>query len=90
MSEPIKVRDLVRVSKPCCYHMLRYPIFRVAGFERFEDYMCKACHTDSPSSLFAVSEENRRWHVPVPWLKRIPPLEEVEGIETQEPLKAIA
>lgn len=81
---PIAVGDLVQVVRwPCCdFHV--GAIRTVEGFVHFETAHCAICGASGPSSNANLSGDGR---APVAWLKRIPPLSELEGMRTEETTK---
>ena len=86
--KPISVGDLVVVVRwPCCAGALG-TIFRVAAFvpqgvHSEHCYKCNTYHGD----IASVRPEVRGGVYPVAWLRRIPPMEELEGQHTQEKAK---
>jgi len=88
MSErPIQVGDLVQVVRwPCCGRYLGN-IFKVEEISSSDSALCFECGARSgPSGFYAAPEKYNRG-APVSWLKRIPPLEELEGQRTEEGIK---
>ena len=86
---PIQVGDLVQiVFWPCCGVGLG-AIFKVHGFMRASVTHVCICNAALPNSPFAFEDgpNNKRWGAPISWLKRIPPLDELEGQRTEESLK---
>lgn len=88
---PIQVGDLVQAVRwPCCGKWLGM-IFRVNAFkgvEAGERLGCSNCGVAMPE----VSQAYDVWSIagrsaPITWLKRIPPLEELEGQRTQEDIR---
>ena len=87
---PIQIGDLVAVTKwhPCCCclgHM-----GTVIGFGVIENNGCAECDTHGPEVNYKaarVSNSHGVLRVRPEWLKRIPPLEELEGQRTQEDIK---
>jgi hypothetical protein len=94
MSEPIKVGDLVAVKKACCIAMMAHPIFTVGGFESFQGWriVCRSCLQTFPDASFATVAGARNsegeFHVPISWLKRIPPLSELDDVKHDEEITA--
>jgi len=76
--------DLVQVVRDCCAVHLGL-IFVFMGDEGRHPWMCRACrargeelvtlNTEAPAALGVV--------FPISWLKKIPPLEELEGAKTE-------
>ena len=90
MSQEIKVGDLVQVMRTCCgvfsgYVFTVTEIFRPDGVRR-----CKKCgFTSEAQWLFARTGRRRNpKKVPLHWLKRIPPLEELDDVKHEEELHA--
>lgn len=84
--KPIAVGDLVQVVKPtpCCGTDIEHVghVFRVTGFQMLG--FCKFCdfrhgHRSIRGHAHGSVREDR--------LKRIPPLDELEGVKTEETLK---
>lgn len=91
MSErPIAVGDLVQVVRGCgCWNG---SIFIVKTFIAYAPAVdCGKCAFSlSPAPTLAVSENWRLGKMlcaPLSWLKRIPPLSELEGVDTQENIR---
>jgi hypothetical protein len=85
----IRVGDLVIITRDCCGSF----IGRVAVVEDTHPadawasaWMCRACGSSLPSAmpiarlpaLSSAPEDKRRGWWPLPWIKRIPPLDELE------------
>lgn len=94
MSEPIKAGDLVAVVKPaaCCTSGLGR-IFRVVSLESkdvYGEWACRHCGAKGVSGTtnasFAV-EDGGQWHS-IKRLKRIPPLDELEGVKGDKEITA--
>jgi hypothetical protein len=92
MSEPIKVGDLVVVMRDhLCAPRVGH-VYRVLNLcsDRF---LCPDCGDRSPEGIHADLDAKSYWELDLPvtlplnWLKRIPPLEELEGQPTQEDMK---
>ena len=90
MSErPIQVGDLVAYRRVCCDTFTDgIWIFRVGVLHDVRPAGCKCsgCGRLIPSGLNAA-EFAKFPGAPLSWLKRIPPLSELEGERTQEKLK---
>ena len=89
MSEPIKVGDLVVVVYSCCNHKLgsvgQVESFYQGGFG--EKLLCdKCCRNVTPRDSMTAQVGEHYW--PLSWLKRIPPLSELEGEQREEELTA--
>jgi hypothetical protein len=86
MSEPIKVGDWVMVVRVCCdkYMDGAGPIFRVAKIHGLgRGTICTYCEAITPNTDRAAAE-GVLVGVPLPWLKRIPPLSELGDVEHKE------
>lgn len=91
MDKPISVGDLVTVVRwPCCNGDLGYT-FRVAAVETLgAQGWCShcgdqsGCHQGMP--LKAVDHNGCIY--PMPWLKRIPPLDELDDVKHDEEITA--
>ena len=81
----IEVGDLAMLVRSCCNRYLGR-VFRVAGFEPHQDcFACSFCGTEHPAMTLALTGEKEKFATaPLPWIKRIPPLDELEGLHTQE------
>lgn len=98
MDKPISVGDLVVVvkPKPCCGKgkpALGF-VFRVLEIRKSKGLHCSGCgKQDAEQSLIAVSGEKHgknQMVYEIYRLKRIPPLDELEGEKTQENLRVPA
>lgn len=90
MSEPIKVGDLVMVVKACCSETVRSPVFTVSDFDwkQPNSELCSFCKAPIPAEPHA-SDRSGPWHVyPVSWLKKIPPLSELDDVKHDEEITA--
>lgn len=93
MDKPISVGDLVQVVRLCCVEHLcgHSPIFRVEdvhGMAIRKGYgKCSACHAFLPKELYG-SPIVGKWGLPLSWLKRIPPLSELETTRTEDEVTA--
>ena len=92
MDRPIQVGDLVQVVRwphPCTHGAVSgktFPwIFRVKRIRAISP-KCPNCNQQiepgSSSAYYSIDNA-----IPLPWLKRIPPLSELEGTKTDEPMK---
>lgn len=91
MDKPISVGDLVQVVRwPCCGISVGY-IYVVDRFAPVSSSRCSSCKAEVPSGSYAESaidpSDGKRWSTPIPWVKRIPPLSELEGEKTQEDIR---
>ena len=90
MSERIAVGDLVQVVRwPCCGRYLG-EIHGVFGFGTLDaTYACNGCNAKRDVSPAArIGDAKSSGLVPLEWLKRIPPLSELEGEKNKEELTA--
>ena len=79
---PIQVGDLVVVVNTCCPPATANgDIFRVGALFDTKT-MCQICGHRNHGLHAGLRQTSSG--VPVPWLKRIPPLEELEGERTQK------
>lgn len=89
---PIQVGDLVQIVRwPCCGEFLGV-VFVVGEIFRHKSHpQCTACKQtihEATLCLEGNSAPNKdKLCAPKPWLKRIPPLEELEGQKSQEDMK---
>jgi predicted Zn-ribbon and HTH transcriptional regulator len=95
MDKPISVGDLVYVARTCCEAPIKDGVriglpWRVEIVAQLNPSRCKKCgFTDN--GLYASSNEIKRakWNcAPVSWLKRIPPLSELDDVKRDEELTA--
>lgn len=94
---PIQVDDLVRVAHDCCGAWYGQ-IFSVTGFTEPVVVCCPRCQI-AIRTVAAINGDNAHPHAnsgaiyfaPISWLKRIPPLGELEGedVSTREPEEAL-
>lgn len=89
---PIQIGDLVMVVRSCCQRMEIGYIFKVSALAEFNPYWgcphCKSTGKDIKVIADARFGINRDCtHAPLSWLKRIPPLSEMEGQRAQEDIK---
>ena len=78
MTERIEVGDLVIIVRvPRCCAVPKRLIYTVLGFEK--DVFCMKCMTILNTSAARIDTTHA---VPLSWLKRIPPLAELESTET--------
>jgi hypothetical protein len=86
----IKVGDLVAVIRyPCCGAYLGVIMQVTRLTHTFEDYQCEKCrhwhglnHIDSAIDDNKVRGTGR--HFPLAWLRKIPPLAELNEVERKE------
>lgn len=89
MSEPIKVGDLVMVLRGCCVNRDTF----IGEIRRVDDRFtsggrCFQCGADYSGEPGAVLDGIDVTTFHVSWLKRIPPLSELESEKTKEELTA--
>lgn len=88
MSEPIKVGDLVIVTRSCCAKFVEGPtIYDVTAIREEPRARCSFCGGDVPGGPQGVGYRHRIG-VPLSWLKKVPPLDELEGVKDREELTA--
>lgn len=93
MDKPISVGDLVQVVRSCCTKRVNRPTFIVGeikggGGIQFGYSYCSSCMTPMPNVYFAMPAGGMPVGQPLPWLKRIPPLDELEGVKHDEEITA--
>lgn len=76
MEKPISAGDLVRVVRVCCDRSKLDVIFVVGQIEN-DERTCWTCNKPSPIP-YATGLRGYSG-IPIAWLKRIPPLGELEG-----------
>lgn len=87
MSEPIKPGDLVRIVRSCCPRFVQGPaIFELRSIVNLGVTKCMFCDAIIPEGAEGTGEFHRIG-VPMPWLRKVPPLEELEGEKTQEDIR---
>lgn len=86
MSErPIEVGDLVQVVRTCCHQHGRFgKIFTVASILKSVTSECNRGHTTF-GDVCRWDDRDETVYLPMQWLKRIPPLSELES--TDETIK---
>ena len=82
MDRPIQVGDLVVVVRWNCCGVHSGAVRTVKSFELSSNAMCSKCFQQGPHTMYARLSPDG--DAPVAWLKRIPPLDELEGKYTQE------
>ena len=88
MDRPIQVGDLVQVVRwyPC--NCCGGQISRVVSLLLDSPCNgCSVCGSDIPLQFYALATLDGFGEAPIQWLKRIPPLSELEGAQTQEKLR---
>lgn len=89
MSErPIQVGDLVQVVRfPCCSCGGNLDaIFKIDEIRRNDLFKC-TCHYSLGGDYGPVAAIPNRIAAPVAWLRRIPPLSELDSTDTKEDLR---
>ena len=90
MSEPIRVGDLVvvvRSEHECTTRIYGGAVFTVTGFEPQTGggWTCGRCGAvNLLPNILEVALGLHKYGVPVPWLRRIPPLAELDEAERKE------
>ena len=91
--KPIQVGDLVVMVRGHECTLAKYGgiPWRVAGLinQTGGGWTCPRCHEHSlaPEALQGAQRNTILTALPITWLKRIPPLSELEGERTQEDMK---
>jgi hypothetical protein len=90
MDKPISVGDLVMVVRDCCgqYLGLTFRVEKV--WTPSQGVICTECRVDFGSISVAETGMPKgipAGRLPLSWLKRIPPLSELEGEKTQEDIR---
>jgi hypothetical protein len=90
---PIRPGDLVCVVRwPCCAKWLgfHFQVQRVEQAQCFKRFTCDTCHARHPIEPVATTgaPKGQLCNVPLSWLKRIPPLSELEDVKRTEELPA--
>lgn len=91
MSEPIKVGDLVVVVGSHCGGSALGIIRTVIEIKTNYYGQCSKCGFRQVHSVVGVLDGPAPWslwHVPLPWLRRIPPLAELDEVERDESIPA--
>lgn len=91
MSEPIKVGDLVYVARDCCGRYLgRIFVVEIFGTGSAECAFCKTWHRNvtlaADNSIQALGNHGNLGLIH--WLRRIPPLGELDEVEHCEGIEA--
>lgn len=88
MSEKIAVGDLVVVVRQDCCTKYLGRVFRVMTMDKtpLKCYGCGTMHAISVIAGSNLTNGNLCW-APASWLRKIPPLSELEGQHTQETLR---
>lgn len=91
MDKPIGVGDLVQVVKPrpCCPEFTRYAVgLRVKRIFNSFGILCPYCRKDTGDVVAVELEEYPNKAVELFRLKRIPPLDELETVRTEDEVPA--
>lgn len=83
MNEPIKVGDLVCILHCCCDDEKVGAILQVESIQEI-DLDCMDCGLRERTVCSIWHGVNRLWGRPLSWLKKIPPLDELEGEKRDE------
>lgn len=89
--KPISVGDLVQVIGSHCGKSGALGIIRTVEGFKSSSCRCTGCGFVVNEELVAVLEGPApwsKWHIPVRYLKRIPPLDELESEKNKEELTA--
>jgi hypothetical protein len=88
MDKPISVGDLVVRVRSCCgVHV--GTIRRIEGFSEPTECQCITCGSKNGVMVKAYFEGDATPSAcPLPWLKRIPPLEELDDVRTEDEVTA--
>lgn len=86
---PIQVGDLVAVVKSCCPRVAMPSVFKVGQIGTFGFKVpCPFCLSEIDESIPIAQIDGEAKGRPIAWLKRIPPLEELEGVKTADKVPA--
>ena len=90
MSEPIKVGDLVVIIRWSCCGYRVGQIFRVHTILTQRSFKCLHCHSNEGGNNLTVAWDGIFAGIGarLDWLKRIPPLSELEGEKSDEEITA--
>lgn len=88
MSEPIKRGDLVMVIRDCCGRYLGDTFTVAESRVGFGNVYCDFCRTYHPYGTLFFRRNGTRRGYPVDWLKRIPPLFELDDVKQDEEIHA--
>jgi hypothetical protein len=86
MSRPIKAGDLVVVLRNHCSDASVGLILRVENVEPNDRLHCRKCGAPMPGwpMVARVERPYGTCYAPLPWLKRIPPLDELDDVKREE------
>ena len=85
--KPISVGDLVMITGDCCTQELVGGIGEVTALHS-DGLMCLRCGFISDESGAIVQLRQGKDKQPYSWLKRIPPLEELDDVKRDEEITA--
>lgn len=90
MSEPIKAGDLVEViaTSGCAHIDYRGYYKRVERIIPAMELVCEECNASIGRHVHAEFTDEYPAHLPLSWLRRVPPLEELEGEKQDEEITA--
>ena len=92
MSEPIKEGDMVQVVRTCCSPSFAEGggyIYRVSAMQT-DDHKCASCgqtYRGAYANSVGTFGPTHCDRAPLPWLKRIPPLNELESAQQKEDIR---
>ena len=88
MSKEIRVGDLVQVVRwPCCGARVGH-VDEVMDLDSYKlASTCMYCGRVDKHPVLPIVITRRGWIWPLEWVKRIPPLSELEGQRTEEELR---
>ena len=91
-NRPISVGDLVMVVHECCPHESSLGEIQTVLSIEHDRATCEWCDcvTSGHHAHLSDAEDNDTFWLPLSWLKRIPPLSELESTKTDEPMKELA
>lgn len=86
--EPIRVWDLVQVVKTCCDARVDKLIYTVTHFRKYDHptMNCSLCGKEFPTETLGCPSDGNAH--PLSWLRRIPPLSELETQHTDSEVTA--
>jgi len=89
MREPIKIGDLVAIVDGCCEKSRSRALGVHATVLRFYSNPGRLCiFCDGPTPALRAELDHEQWNAPVAWLKRIPPIEELDDVKHEEEVTA--
>jgi hypothetical protein len=88
MDKPISVGDLVVIVRECCgVDSELGSVFRVSAISTLTTYHDEGCGYFYRGLCVEADDGERPHGIPIHWLKRIPPLSELEGEKRDEKIK---